>query len=348
MTLFSRRLEHPKTGKVLQIYVEGTRVQLIRFKKGVDAPAEDELVQLKTPEAAMQTATRFIEAQFSKGYIDVNTPKPQLELRAGETPLEAIDRLAKTTPREDLERFTERHAKALFGPLASNWNLELIDARWHGEGLHAVTIAPPDDSAGVSCRELTRAFLALPIAHRVRELTFGVAGYTKHGSTEDWGPTFREVCAAPCAAGLTKLAFDHAADETVPPLDTIVIGNLSKGFEHLPSLEVLSFRGRGLIWAGAHLRALRSLRWQAAAFEERDIAELVSAKLNALNSLVLVGEVDDAIAVQLLEGLPRCAPACTVQLSARLLEPGTTARLTAFNTRAKPPMVRRRREGSPG
>jgi hypothetical protein len=342
MTLFSRRLEHPKTGKVLQIHVDGKRVQLIRFKKGVEAPPEDELVQLKTPEAAMQTATRFIEAQFAKGYVDVNAAKPQLELRAGETPLEALDRLAKITPREELERFTERHAKALFGPLASNWNVELIDARWHGEGLHAVTIAPPDDKAGISCRELTRDFLAVPIAHRVRELTFGVAGYTKRSATEDWGATFGEVCAAPCAAGLMKLAFDHAADETVPPLDTIVIGDLSKGFERLPSLERLSFRGQGLTWAGAPLRSLRSLRWQAETFEKRDIGELLSAKLNALNSLELVGEVDDAIAVQLLDGLPKCAPACSVRLSPRLLEPATAARLTAFNTRAKPPMVRRR------
>jgi len=220
--------------------------------------------------------------------------------------------------------------------------VELIDARWHGEGLHAVTIAPPDDSAGVSCDELTRDFLALPIAHRVRELTFGVAGYTKHGATEDWDLTFAEVCAAPCAAGLTKLAFDHAPDESVPPLDTIVIGDLSKGFERLPSLEALSFRGQGLTWAGAQLRAVRSLRWQAARFGKDDIAELVSAKLHALVSLELVGAVADAIAVQLLDGLPRCAPACTVRLSPRLLEAGTAARLTAFNTRAKPPMVRRR------
>lgn len=342
MELFSKRLEHPKTGKVLQIYVDGTRVQLIRFKKNGEAPAEDEVVELKTREAAMQTATRFIEAQFKKGYVDASGPKPELELKTGESARDALTRLAKSATPEDLERFTERHAKELFGKLAPHWNIELIDARWNGADLDAVTIAPPDESAGVECDAITKALLALPLAHRVRELTFGVADYTKHGAIGDWSATFAEVCAAPCAAGLTKLAFDYVADEFVPPLDTIQIGDLSEGFETLTSLETLSFRGQGMEWNGARLPAVTSIRWQCARFEANDIAQLVSAKLLALGRLELVGEVDDAIAVQLLEGLAKCAPASTVTLSARKLEPATVARLEAFNKRPKPPKIRRR------
>ncbi|MFO0595909.1 MAG: hypothetical protein U0228_11405 [Myxococcaceae bacterium] len=339
MKLFSKRLENPKTGKVLQIYVDGTRVQLIRFKKNSDAPAEDELVQLKTNEAAMQTANRFIEAQFKKGYVDVSGPKPELELKKGEDPREALKRFSSTASREDLERFTERHAKALFGTLAPHWNVELIEAQWKDGALDALAIVPPDDSGDVTCHELTRAVLALPIAERVRELTFGVAGYTKHGATDDWSRTFSAVCAAPAAAGLTRLAFDYAADETVPPLESIVIGDLSAGFERLSSLESLSFRGHGLSWANATLPKLKSLKWKFRAFAAADVTALLSAKLPALDRLELMGEVDDAIAAQLLDGLARCAPACTVQLSARKLEATTESRLLKFNTR---PKIRRR------
>lgn len=342
MGLFSKRLENPKTGKVLQVYVDGTRVQLIRFKKNVDAPAEDELVQLKTHEAAMQTATRFIEAQFKKGYVDVSGPKPQLALRKGETPREALSRLAPTSNREDLERFSEQHAKELFGELAPSWNVEFIDARWTSEGLSAITIAPSKDGSDLECHELTRALLALPLAHHLRELTFGVASFTKHAATEDWSRSFAELCAAPCAPGLTRLAFDYAADEFVPPLDTITIGDLSQGFDRLAALDALVFRGRGLKWSGARLPSCRSIKWQCTAFTQDDITELLTAKLPALDRLDLVGEVDEAIALQLLEGLARCAPASVVQMSPRKLEAATVTRMNAFNSRAKPPKIRRK------
>ena len=179
----------------------------------------------------------------------------------------------------------------------------------------AATLQPEEDlgwrgpssirsgSAALTLPDLSAQFLALPICRSIRRLQFALPGYSKHGPLDDWTATFAAVCAAPTAGGLQSLAFDFAWDETIPPLDTIEIGDFSRGWESLSSVRSLALRGRALRLGGATVASLTALTWEASVFGAKDCRELLDSRLPMLKELRLMGELGEAAAKLLIQAV---------------------------------------------
>lgn len=331
MPPFSKQLIHPGTGKKLQIYVDGTRVQLIRVSAQPEATAVDEVVQLKTEEAAQHTAQQFIEAQLAKGYIDAQArPKSKALMKALDTvasgksdPREALATMEKTGTPQDVKDFVQTNAKAFFGALAKWLDYAFFDLEWRGGFVDAATI-DAEEALGQDLARLTAALLSLPVFSRVRQLRFAVAGASKHGPLDDWTRTFAAVTSSPAAGTVELLGFDFAQDEMVPPLDTILIGDFSRGWASLKKLKTLSLRGQQLELSGARVPALETLRWESARLSARDCDQLLGATMPRLRSLELAGgPLTEKVAKQLLGGLTAFPALASFKADLRRLSPKT-------------------------
>ena len=340
MEIFSKRLVQAKSGKKITLCVDGNRVQMIRQTAELGAPSTSEVVELSTPEAAMLTATRFIAAQLEKGYLEaVDVPLPgrlatALEsVRAGATPAVALATLCRTGTAEEIAAFVDKEAKGLFGMLAEHLVVDILDLQWRDGFVDAATLTSHEDLA-----VLTRQFLALPLCSRVRRLRFGVPGHTKHTALQDWTRTFAAVTAAPCAATLESLGFDFMLDDDTPPLDTIVIGDLSRGWEALTVLRELSVRGQRMTLAGAELPTVETLRWECADLGARkgaDLHQLATAKLPRLTHLALPGPpLKEAVGKRLLGMLDAFPALQRIEADLSALRPDTQVALRGL--RAKP------------
>ena len=128
----------------------------------------------------------------------------------------------------------------LFGELDVKLDSELYDLDWSGGFLTGASLRRANMESPTDLAEMTRAFLALPVARFVRRLRFGLDSFE---SDNNWTSTMEAVASSAQAPHLTSLRFDDFTSEDCE-ISWTAFGDFSAAWARLPALEELVIRSR--------------------------------------------------------------------------------------------------------
>jgi hypothetical protein len=170
----------------------------------------------------------------------------------------------------------------LFGALDVKLDNEVTDLIWEHGFLRGASLKRQSIDSATDLAELTRAFLALPVARVVTELRFGLAGYE---SDNDWSGTLAAVAASPQAATLRVLRFDDYTYED-SEISWTAFGDFSPHWSAFPALEDLRIRsGEGGTLGTLALPNLRTFVRVSGGLGESEIGEIFAATWPKLQHL---------------------------------------------------------------
>ena len=187
-----------------------------------------------------------------------------------------IAALALAGKHGDAKRLVGAQLRELCGTDDGTFELEFR----HGFAVRA-TISVDVDGSDL-LEDVTRAFLASPMARFVERLRFGLAA---HGNDNDWGPTLHAVATSPRAAHIRELRFDHY-DYHQSEISWTPFGDFSGAWEKLPALEVLHVKsGAGGNLGTLDLPNLRTFIRESGGLARSEIHAIVSARWPRLEHL---------------------------------------------------------------
>jgi hypothetical protein len=170
----------------------------------------------------------------------------------------------------------------LFGDLDVKLESELDELIWDHGFLRGATLKRASYESKTNLAELTRAFLALPVARLVTELRFGLTGFE---SDNDWGPTLGVVAASMQAPHMRVLKFDAYTSEE-SEISWTAFGDFSPYWPQLPALEELVIEsGEGGTLGDLALPNLKKLVRISGGLGEDEIRSIMNATLPKLEHL---------------------------------------------------------------
>lgn len=170
--------------------------------------------------------------------------------------------------------FLATHAERLFGELEVHFDSELYDFTWRNGFLDGASLARRAYHSRTVLSELTRDFLALPIARFVTKLRFGLASFE---SDNDWSETLRAVAESARAPFLRELRFDDYTYEDCE-LSWTAFGDFSPYWAKLPALEHLHIRsGEGGTLGDLVLPNLKTFIRESGGLAETEIRSILRA-----------------------------------------------------------------------
>jgi len=170
----------------------------------------------------------------------------------------------------------------LFGDLDVKLHNEVYDLIWEHGFLRGASLKRQSVDSDTVLSELTRAFLALPVARLVTELRFGLAGYE---SDNDWSESLAAIAESPQAAHLRSLRFDDYTYEDCE-ISWAAFGDFSPYWSSLQSLEELQIRsGEGGTLGDLALPNLRKFVRVSGGLGEDEIRAIFSAAWPKLEHL---------------------------------------------------------------
>lgn len=162
----------------------------------------------------------------------------------------------------------------LFGDLDIQLETEITALVWEHGFLRGASLKRKDIDSDTDLAELTRAFLALPVARLVTELRFGLAGYE---SDNDWTSTLAAVAEAVQAKQMRVLRFDDYTYED-SEISWTAIGDFSAHWGAFPALEDLRIRsGEGGTLGDLALPNLRRFERVSGGLGEGEVKEIFAA-----------------------------------------------------------------------
>lgn len=181
----------------------------------------------------------------------------------------------------------EANQQALLGDL--KFGEQVRGFSWHhgfldGASLRGASrwVLKPEEG-GPPLHELTRRFLALPFAHFVRRLRFGVPSR----QDVDWARTLAEVTRSAQAPSVLELRFDDYTFED-NELSWTPFGDFSAAWPKLPSLELLHVRsGEGGTLGFLDLPNLRTFIRESGGLAATELADVHRARWPRLERLDL-------------------------------------------------------------
>ena len=139
---------------------------------------------------------------------------------------------------DDARAWLANNPTKLFGDLDVKLHNEVYDLIWEHGFLRGASLKRQSIDSDTVLAELTRTFLALPVARLVTELRFGLAGYE---NDNDWSDTLAAIAESPQAAHLRSLRFDDYTSEDCE-VSWTAFGDFSPYWPKLQALEALSIR----------------------------------------------------------------------------------------------------------
>jgi uncharacterized protein (TIGR02996 family) len=175
----------------------------------------------------------------------------------------------------EARKFLKAHGARLLGDLEAHLGGGIRELRWrHGFPIGA-TLVNPDADSSVKLDELTRAFLALPLARFIESLRFGLASYA---SDNDWTSTLAAVTRAEQAPRVRELLFNDYTYEDCE-ISWTPFGDFSKAWAKLPALEVLHVRsGAGGVLGELALPSLTTFIRESGGLRASEIASICAAR----------------------------------------------------------------------
>ena len=150
----------------------------------------------------------------------------------------------------------------------------------HGFAVGCTIVAESDTDELLE--DITRAFLASPMARFVESLRFGLAG---HGNENDWAPTLHAVANSPRAAHIRELRFDRY-DYHDSEISWTPFGDFTGAWSKLPALELLHIKsGAGGTLGTLDLPNLRTFIRESGGLAATEIADILAAKWPRLEHL---------------------------------------------------------------
>ncbi|HLL23705.1 MAG TPA: hypothetical protein VK427_16315 [Kofleriaceae bacterium] len=182
----------------------------------------------------------------------------------------------------DARAWLANNATKLFGELDVQLDNEVYDLVWEHGFLRGASLKRASMESATDLAELTRTFLALPVARLVTSLRFGLAGYE---SDNDWGPTLAAVAESPIAAQLRSLRFDDYTSEDCE-ISWTAFGDFSPYWSQLPALEELVIRsGEGGTLGDLSLPKLKRFARISGGLSSEELGAIASATWPELESL---------------------------------------------------------------
>jgi hypothetical protein len=162
----------------------------------------------------------------------------------------------------------------LFGDLDVQLDTEITGLVWEHGFVRGASLKRKDIDSDTDLAELTRAFLALPVARLVTELRFGLAGYE---SDNDWTSTLAAVAESVQAKQLRVLRFDDYSYED-SEISWTAIGDFSGKWSSFPALEDLRIRsGEGGTLGDLALPNLKRFERVSGGLGEGEVREIFAA-----------------------------------------------------------------------
>ncbi|HLL22946.1 MAG TPA: hypothetical protein VK427_12490, partial [Kofleriaceae bacterium] len=185
---------------------------------------------------------------------------------------------------------------------------EVYDLIWEHGFLRGASLKRGSYASRTKLAELTRQFLALPVARLVTELRFGLAGYE---NDNDWGPTLAVIAQSVQAPRIRVLRFDdYTGDEQ--EISWTAYGDFSPYWSELPALEDLRIQsGAGGILGRLELPNLRRFVRVSCSLGDDELRAIADARWPQLEHLeVWTGTraQNDATAAHFAALLERRAP----------------------------------------
>lgn len=226
---------------------------------------EAELVAARDPGAAKGAATVYADWLQQQG--DVRGELASLFLAGQE---------------DEARAWLLANPTKLFGDLDVKLDNEVYDLVWDHGFLRGASLRRKDIDSNTDLAELTKQFLALPVARLVTELRFGLAGYE---SDNDWTPALAAIVESQQAAQIRVLRFDDYTYED-SEISWTAFGDFSDHWQHLPALEDLRIRsGEGGTLGELNLPALKTFVRVSGGLGEDEIKSIIGATWPKLEHL---------------------------------------------------------------
>lgn len=183
---------------------------------------------------------------------------------------------------EAAQAFLAANAERLFGDLEVQLDSEVYDFQWRRGFLDGASLKRRGYEGRTVLAELTRDFLALPVARFVKKLRFGLASYE---SDNDWSDTLKAVVESPRGPFIRELRFDDYTYEDCE-ISWTAFGDFSPYWSKLPALEWLHIRsGEGGTLGDVELPNLRTFIRESGGLGEEELRSILRAKWPKLERL---------------------------------------------------------------
>jgi uncharacterized protein (TIGR02996 family) len=254
-----------------------------KVKKGyglVDGGGGDDDASDESAQAATNPA---LEAAIEKNLDD---PQPYLVYAdwlqsQGDVRGELITR----SHQGEVGDWLETHAETLFGdellePLDTD--PPELDLEWHLGFVKAATLKRADYDSSTDVAELTRQFLARPVARFIRALTFGLTGYE---SDNDYTGVVEAIVASGRGKTLESLWFGEFDYPDETEMSWAPWGALGPLWKAVPNLKSFGVRGAGGAFGTIDLPNLVSFTVETGGLAQSELSRIVEAKWPKLERL---------------------------------------------------------------